>query len=1150
MIQSREDDISGTKYTAFIVTLKNCCHVWTLHRRFSQFVDLEAVCYLSIMILNQELIKRYETVILTQKLPKKILAFFQLSAEVIESRKLELDAYMKALLANNPNLLETPILLGFLHLKAASGDYCSELFQFSGNQSLPDDAKSSQWSQLVDFNAYLRGLVDRVDILESALQQMDSDMERAKLRNLRSSAFFSNKLQKVSENPSSALLESRIGCNYELHVDTKKLDTRLTILEEKQAKSNLDLSVIIDDYMKPKEIPLRSKITRSLSDSLEPPLQPRRATMTILESLAPAQPQPGIICNRLRGDSLSSIKEDEISNVRPFDLLTMFRSKSISNALANPIFEGYLNWWAVSLLPNKERESRRFGVVTAISQLLQSIGASVYPYGSYAMKCYLPDADVDVTCIVPTLINKEKSSKWLNIVMTELIREVSQEEPRFNIQSFSFVNAVHCQLIKCQIGFVDVDISLNQVRSLASFSLFEHINRKIGSNHLFKKSLILIKVWAEKEAGIVGSQHGFLSSYAIRVMMLFIFNAFHSMITSPGHAVFLFWEYFAFFNWKDYALSIFGPVKLIALPSQFILDDSSPCSLFQILDRDSTFLLDESILNTHLPIYEVPSESEPRSVRTPFFPVRALQQSSGRFCKWLNILDPMDPFNNIGRSVQQQNVQVIVNALSGAASRFKQQLGLLSSDTDRKRSNLSGVIDKATCSTAKHVVVEIFNKSLKYYSGAVWFHISKIPDVMDYHNPVVEELDEILLPEMNFVFRFFADFKSQILSGSEKLDPETTIQNAEVILVELIVHILAHQKNISIGKLGSLLHSLTGNHGLSSWMKEKYGGLKKLVECHPQHFSVSIDHPFNPTVSLRPISNSALFDSEFKHVVNHARPYSPYLGVLSPNLSPCASPRIADIQPSPVLSPIPLSPFFPFSNLELLNAWEHWKIAKSLGVSITSSPFPILLQPPSPANSHGASHNVTGIRRQTPVNTLSQFPPPHLSQVRQYPGTPPAGAMNHDKDSELAALTMSRQKNSPQNITQDRSHSVQQFQLPAQSSSSCLKLVASSPSLVLHQSSSGNAQKTYASEAMRRRLAPTAGYGPVPLVSAAQSYSPVMHLPSDAYAFSVASQGSSAAGAIYSMQAVNSETRSFSHPNAGGTLLMNAANAAQYLPPS
>jgi hypothetical protein len=69
-------------------------------------------------------------------------------------------------------------------------------------------------------------------------------------------------------------------------------------------------------------------------------------------------------------------------------------------------------------------------------------------------------------------------------------------------------------------------------------------------------------------------------------------------------------------------------------------------------------------------------------------------------------------------------------------------------------------------------------------------------------------------------------------------------------LVLLLTRILFEHGKASVGKLGSLLHSYTNNHGLSAMCKEKFGGLKKFLELHPQVFSIGADHPFNPTVWL------------------------------------------------------------------------------------------------------------------------------------------------------------------------------------------------------------------------------------------------------------------------------------------------------------
>ena len=64
-------------------------------------------------------------------------------------------------------------------------------------------------------------------------------------------------------------------------------------------------------------------------------------------------------------------------------------------------------------------------------------------------------------------------------------------------------------------------------------------------------------------------------------------------------------------------------------------------------------------------------------------------------------------------------------------------------------------------------------------------------------------------------------------------------------LLMLMTRILFEHGKASVGKLGSLLHSYTNNHGLSAMCKEKYGGLKKFLELHPDVFIIGPDHPFN-----------------------------------------------------------------------------------------------------------------------------------------------------------------------------------------------------------------------------------------------------------------------------------------------------------------
>merc|ERR1712130_619793 len=54
-----------------------------------------------------------------------------------------------------------------------------------------------------------------------------------------------------------------------------------------------------------------------------------------------------------------------------------------------------------------------------------------------------------------------------------------------------------------------------------------------------------------------------------------------------------------------------------------------------------------------------------------------------------------------------------------------------------------------------------------------------------------------------------------------------------------------------VGKMGSLLHKVTNNHSLPAMLKERYGGLKRLLQRHEDVFLIGADHPYNPHVYLR-----------------------------------------------------------------------------------------------------------------------------------------------------------------------------------------------------------------------------------------------------------------------------------------------------------
>lgn len=63
--------------------------------------------------------------------------------------------------------------------------------------------------------------------------------------------------------------------------------------------------------------------------------------------------------------------------------------------------------------------------------------------------------------------------------------------------------------------------------------LLIQVDRLIGNDHLFKRSIILIKAWCYYESRILGAHHGLISTYALETLVLYIFHRFRSTLNGP-----------------------------------------------------------------------------------------------------------------------------------------------------------------------------------------------------------------------------------------------------------------------------------------------------------------------------------------------------------------------------------------------------------------------------------------------------------------------------------------------------------------------------------------------------------------------------------------------------------------------------------------
>ncbi|XP_042050126.1 uncharacterized protein LOC121795648 isoform X2 [Salvia splendens] len=294
--------------------------------------------------------------------------------------------------------------------------------------------------------------------------------------------------------------------------------------------------------------------------------------------------------------------------------------------------------------PTPVSEERRREVVDYIQRLFRDcVGAEVFPYGSVPLKTYLPDGDIDLTAFGGAHVEDTLADKMRSV----LKEEEENSDAEFVVKDVQLIRA-EVKLVKCIVQDIVVDISVNQIGGLCTLCFLEQVDRLIGRDHLFKRSIILIKAWCYYESRILGSHHGLISTYALETLVLYIFHLYHSTLEGPLAVLYKFLDCFSKFDWDTYCVSLNGVVRLSSLPD-FVVEIPE--------DSDKDLLLSNDFLNDCIRMFSVPSRV---GDKTPLgFPK-----------KHLNIVDPLKDLNNLGRSVSKGNLYRIRSAFSYAARKL------------------------------------------------------------------------------------------------------------------------------------------------------------------------------------------------------------------------------------------------------------------------------------------------------------------------------------------------------------------------------------------------------------------------------------------------------------------------------------------------
>ena len=305
------------------------------------------------------------------------------------------------------------------------------------------------------------------------------------------------------------------------------------------------------------------------------------------------------------------------------------------------------------------------------------------------------------------------------------------------IHSVTFINASEVKLVKCMIGPILVDISTNTSAALATVCFLEETDREIDRSlllhyppvpsanhsslppstsppHLLKQSILLIKSWCLYESHILASHHSLLSTYCLETLVIYILNHYHCHLhhtaADPFVVLSLFMHVFAVFNWEDWGLTVTGPVRKEELQSPifpphhlFALERSTasvPPLLASPFPHANHPLLSPSFFYALYSAYSLPSPPPAR----PFL------------AKHMNVVDPLDLTNNLGRSVSFSNLWRVRLCLRKGAS---EMVRILSEGRDCVEAMLREMDEVSKRSASSAVGV-------KGGKGRVWMEESEV----------------------------------------------------------------------------------------------------------------------------------------------------------------------------------------------------------------------------------------------------------------------------------------------------------------------------------------------------------------------------------------------------------------------------------------
>ena len=358
------------------------------------------------------------------------------------------------------------------------------------------------------------------------------------------------------------------------------------------------------------------------------------------------------------------------------------------------IEELYVDFILDIIGPNKERENERninLSIVKDIiikifNQNLPDYTTYIYPYGSFPIKTYLKNADIDITIFFESKSEKKILIELPIDLINKAIILIKDEFERYNKASsfilFSEIKIIMAdiRLLKCKIGSINLDISINNFSGLYKIILIDYVEKQFKSQfnknnlfsdnsytdnklNIFRRTLLLVKGWCLFEGNLMGSNIGQMASYTLEILVMYVFNLHYEYIYNELDGFEKFFEFMEKVEWEKNIISLFGIMSNVNFHKKLAIFNTNLQNSKDInKDINEPFwyyknMNIKSITNSEneplLKFSEFKKMINPinKSIGNIYLKKEGKIINSTNFDKLINILDPLNNYNNLGKSI-------------------------------------------------------------------------------------------------------------------------------------------------------------------------------------------------------------------------------------------------------------------------------------------------------------------------------------------------------------------------------------------------------------------------------------------------------------------------------------------------------------------